>query len=339
MRFGRLALIATCIVALGAAFACRPVLANDSSAELSVGGLVFKKNSDVSIESEDLQISADNVVVRYRFRNQSQTPVKLTIAFPLPDIDLSEAENTAIPTSDPKNFLGFQTKIDGKPVNFEILQRGFLGSSDVTATIKEAGLLVLPIGGEQEQRIRKLPDATRARLVDAGLLIPIGSDERGQDLYGAAWTVKTSVMREQVFPAGQSVEVEHRYRTSVGVSFDTVLRKSLRQSKAMQAEFDRYRKDYCVSEDLLQAIDNIAGGAEANTAHLQERRISYVLSTGANWAGPIKDFHLVVDKGQPDRLVSFCAENVKKISLTAFEARAKDFTPVRDLKILLIGRR
>jgi hypothetical protein len=70
-----------------------------------------------------------------------------------------------------------------------------------------------------------------------------------------------------------------------------------------------------------------------------ERRISYVLKTGANWAGPIKTFHLVVDKGQPDRIVSFCGDGIKKISPTAFEMRASNFTPTRDLNILIVGRR
>jgi Domain of unknown function (DUF4424) len=339
MRYGRILIAVASMLAPVSGFFCRPVLANDSSAELSVGGLVFKKNSDVSIESEDLRIGIDNVIVRYRFRNQSRAPVTLTIAFPLPDIDLSEAENTAIPTSDPNNFVGFRTKIDGKPATFEIVQQAFVGKTDVSAKIKEAGLMLLPIGGEQLQRIRSLPESTRARLLDAGLLMPAGSDEQGHELYGSSWVVKTSFLREQVFPAGQSVEVEHRYRTSVGVSFDTVMRKSLRESKAMQAEFERYRRDYCVTDDLLRAIDKIAGGGEANAAHLQERRISYVLSTGANWAGPIRDFHLVVDKGEADRLVSFCSENVKKISPTVFEVRAKNFTPGRDLNILLVGKR
>jgi len=46
----------------------------------------------------------------------------------------------------------------------------------------------------------------------------------------------------------------------------------------------------------------------------------------------------VIDKGKTDRLVSFCLDSVKKISPTAFEVRMKDFTPDRDLKILLIGK-
>ena len=57
--------------------------ANDTSAELAIGGLVFTKNSDVSIESENLAITPDTVTVRYVFLNQSPNPVTLTVAAPV----------------------------------------------------------------------------------------------------------------------------------------------------------------------------------------------------------------------------------------------------------------
>jgi hypothetical protein len=151
--------------------------------------------------------------------------------------------------------------------------------------------------------------------------------------------LKTSFVRQQTFPPGKPVTVEHRYRTSVGVSFDSVLRQGLRQKKAMEAEVRRYKTNYCIADDFLKSIDRLAGADEANKNGIVERRISYVLKTGANWAGPIKDFHLVVDKGQPDRIVSFCGDGVKKISPTAFELRATDFTPARDLNIIIVGRK
>ena len=314
------------------------VLANDSSAELSLGGLTFTKNTDVSMESEELTITPDNVTVKYRFLNQSPNPVTLTVAFPLPDIDLSEHDALpAIPAEDPVNFVAFQTKIDGKPVQFAIHQRAMLGDKDITAAVRAAGLTPLPIG-PQQNAIGAMSAEVRDKLIADGLIIPSGTDAAGQPIYTGSWIVKTSVTRKQVFPPGKPVLVEHRYRTSLGMSFDTVLRKAVRQSKGMEQEFARYRTEYCVPEDLLRAIDKIAGTTEANTAKLQERRISYVLKTGANWSGPIKDFRLVVDKGRTDRLVSFCGENLKKLTPTAFEFRAKDFTPDRDLKILLINR-
>ena len=313
------------------------VSANDSTVELSVGGLTFTRNADISMESEELTITPEFVTVRYVFLNQSQKPVNVTVAFPLPDIDLADADNYAIPTDDPMNFVAFQTKIDGKPVTFSINQRALLAEKDVSARIKSAGLPILPIG-TQQNRISELSAEVKDRLIEEGLLIPAGTNAAGQPLHGASWTVRTSIVRQQTFPPGKPVVVEHRYRTSMGVSFDTVLRKALRENTAMTAEVKRYRSEYCVPDELLRGIDRIAGGAEGNVQKLRERRISYVLKTGANWAGPIKDFKVVIDKGLPDRLVSFCLDNVKKISPTAFEIRKKDFTPERDLKILLIGK-
>jgi hypothetical protein len=142
-------------------------------------------------------------------------------------------------------------------------------------------------------RIKDLPAPTKDRLVEQGLLVPAGTDDQGSPRFDAGWTVKTSIIRQQTFPPGQPVTVEHRYRTSVGISFDSVLRKAVREQETMAAQVKRYR--------------------------------------------PIKNFRLVVDKGRADRLVSFCGENVKRLTPTTFEMVAKDFVPQRDLKILLIG--
>lgn len=318
-------------------FACSRLLANDSAAELSVGGLVFTRTADVSLESEDLTISPDLVVVRYQFVNRTPKPVTLTVGFPLPDIDLSEAENYAIPADDPANFLAFETKVDGKPITFTIHQSAYLGDKDVSAAVRGAGVPLLPIGPSQA-RLSELSATARSKLIDQGLLLPNGTDDRGRQLYIGGWTVKTAAVRLQTFPPNVPVAVEHRYRTSVGVSFDTILRKGLRNKSGIAPEVQRYRRDYCVTDAFLAGLDRLAGAGEANTAKLEERRINYVLKTGANWAGPIKNFRLVVDKQKPDRLVSFCANNIKPISPNAVEVRESDFTPRSDLKILIVGR-
>jgi len=320
-------------------FACgSPALANDSSVELAVGGLVFTKTADVSIEQEILSISPQNISVTYHFMNQTAEPVTLTIAFPLPDIDLSEPDVLhAFPGPDPVNFVDFKTKVDGKPVKLEPVQKAKLGTKDITATVKAAGLPLLMVGDTQEKIAAITPEAKR-KLIDAGILIPNGSDPKGETAYGPAWTLSTSFVRKQVFPPSQMVVVEHRYKTSLGIMQDTPLRRALRTNDAMLSMVDTYKKNYCIPDDFFGGVDKIAGGDPTNTGKLSERRIEYVLKTGANWAGPIKDFKLVVDKGQPDRLVSFCFDNVKKVSPTSFEASMQDFTPTQDLKILLVGK-
>jgi len=66
----------------------------------------------------------------------------------------------------------------------------------------------------------------------------------------------------------------------------------------------------------------------------QERWLSYVLTTGGNWAGSIGHFRLIIDKGSTDNLVSFCGDGVKKTGPTRFEMEKTDFWPARDLDIL-----
>jgi hypothetical protein len=314
-----------------------PVSANDSAAELSIGGLRFVQSSTVALDSEDLRISLERISVRYQFSNTSGKPVTLTVAFPLPDIDLAEGENIALPSTDPINFVDFETRIDGVAANFQFDQHATIGDKDVSGLLQQLKLPLLPIGKNQTA-IANLPDATRVKLANEGLLMPAGTNDRGRQQYTAGWTAKTSAVRQQTFPPDRKVVVEHQYRPSIGTSQDTILRASLRNNKSLSAEVARYRKEYCISDAFLADLDKRAGGGQANTAMFGERRISYVLKTGANWAGPIRAFKLTVDPGAGDRLVSFCSSKLKRSSANGMEYTAEDFKPDEDIKILIIGR-
>jgi hypothetical protein len=318
--------------------AASPSLANDSSAELALGGLTFTKNADISIESEELTIALDRISVRYKFFNHSVKPVILTVAFPLPDINLADASNIAFPVGNPLNYVGFSTKVDGKRVSFATNQQAFLNDKNVTAKLIEMGIPMWPVGAQQ-LKINELSQETRNRAVAEGLLVESGTNDKGLPLYDATWTLKTSVVRHQTFPPGKPILVEHRYRSSVGMSFDSILRQSLRHKKGLESELQRYQTTFCVDDSFLKLVDGLENVDTAGKARIIERRISYVLKTGANWAGPIKDFHLIVDKGRPDRIVSFCGQGIKQISATRYELRANDFTPTQDLEVLILGPR
>jgi hypothetical protein len=96
-------------------------------------------------------------------------------------------------------------------------------------------------------------------------------------------------------------------------------------------------RDYCVDAAFFASLDRLARQGGGEYPSLPEQRIGYVLITGANWRSPIADFRLVVDKGSPSNLVSFCGEGVRKISATQFEVRRRNWRPDRDLKILIVG--
>jgi Domain of unknown function (DUF4424) len=145
------------------------------------------------------------------------------------------------------------------------------------------------------------------------------------------WTLKTTYYWQQTFPAKQELVIEHRYRPSVGASAGSSVGANY------PSDLRAYRAKYCMDSAFVAAARRAQqAAAKANNTYVSERRIDYVLKTGANWAGAIGDFMLTVDKGTPDNLVSFCATGVQKISATQFRARYRDFTPTADLAVLIL---
>src|ERR1700704_3184084 len=117
-------MLRSAIALLAAGLAAGPALANDTTAELANGGVLFVHKHNVEMRSEDLAISAKEVSVRYRFFNTSDKDVTVLVAFPMPEIRIEEPDqNLAVPTEAPVNFLAFTTKVNGAPVKTEVEQR------------------------------------------------------------------------------------------------------------------------------------------------------------------------------------------------------------------------
>lgn len=299
-----------------------PAAANDSTAEHAAGGLVLTRSADIDMVSEDLFVSAGEVRVRYVFHNRSRSDIRTIVAFPMPDRDQSEERemDVAYPS-------GFETRVDGRRVAMKVERKAMLGGVDRTALLARLGLAPDSDGDS----LGRLKPTDKATLVKLGLAEPDEYDAgRGWERHlTPAWTVKESWFWAQVFPAGRDLAVEHRYVPGTGGTVDASLGfpefRAAPEGKAMI-------RDYCVEPAFLAGLDRL----RRRSAATPEQRIGYILTTGGNWRSPIGDFRLVVDKGAPANLVSFCAEGVRKISPTRFEMRRKNWRPDRDLKILIV---
>jgi hypothetical protein len=280
------------------------------------------RNEEVELLAEDLYVSATEVRVAYRFRNRTEAPVTYLVAFPLPVIDavVPEAVNVMLPDDSADDFIDFRVKVDGRTINPELEARVTALGVDRTELIRSYGLPLVPIGERIYRILDKAPEDETAELNRLGLVYV--------DPYNvqAAWKLEMVYYWEQTFPPGTDVIVEHSYRPVTGFGFfgDWI--------------FDEpsYREKYCIDSAFEAAArKKLAAIEDENNPYMNERRVSYILTTARNWATSIRDFRLVVDKGSPDALVSFCGTNVKKISPTQFEMRAKDFVPERELEILI----
>ncbi|MCX5497103.1 DUF4424 domain-containing protein [Kaistia dalseonensis] len=331
----RLVSVTLILIAVLAGAMAQPALANDSTAELGAGGLVYVTTDDVAMTSEDLFISMDEVRVRYQFENKSDKDVTTLVAFPMPDIKGDIDFMDSIPVDDPANFLGFKTTVDGAPVTAKLQQRVSALGVDQTALIQSLGVPLAPQLEATRAALDKLPREQWDRLINLGLAAVDTFDAgKGWESHLAPmWVLSTAYYWEQTFPAKRTITVEHSYKPSVGstagVSFST-------PESRKEPWFQDYVRKYCIEKSFLAAADKAAAGRAEND-FLMEHRIEYILRTGANWAGPISKFHLVVDKGSPKNLVSFCGDGVKKTGPTTFEMTKEDFYPEGDFDVLILA--
>lgn len=331
MRMSRLLLAG--IGAVAALAVTHVAFANDSSAEKAAGGLVLRQNRDIDMVSEDLFVSPAQVRVRYVFRNRAPQPQRITVAFPMPDRDLSyEMESEVAYPGD------FHTMVDGRPVRMSVERRAVLNGVDRTAELARLRVPVSPAAGQRAydlaRQIGQLPRATQERLASLGLIDADGLHAAERYIV-PLWTVRETWHWDQVFPAGRDLRVEHRYAPGVGGTAGVPLASpDFRNS----ADGRAYQREFCTDAAFLAAIDRMHQRAEREQRNYpMEQRLRYILTTGGNWRSPIGDFRMVVDKGDPSAVVSFCGEGVRRLSPTQFEVHHRNWRPDRDLAVLIVG--
>lgn len=320
---------------------CGPALANDTMSTLGAGGLIFIQTEEVKMASEDLFISPTEVRVKYEFRNETDHDVKSLVAFPLPDITGSPDFMVSVPTEDPENLFGFKTTFEGKPVETELHQYAFATNIDYTAYLTDLGIPLIPFGPATVEAINALDDEQKNELFGRGLVVPLEYDagEGWQREFYPTWTLKSTYAWEAVFPAGETVAVEHSYVPSVG---GTVAVTFLSPPYEDYDPATEYKKKYCTEPSFVEAVrKTLPNPDEPYGAPYFEQWLSYIWSTGGNWAGQIEKFKLTIDKGRPENLVSFCWDGeVKKTSPTTFEMTAENWWPPynRELDILILNK-
>lgn len=313
--------------------------ANDSVAELGAGGIILARTDAVTMEKEVLSISPTLVTVDYVFRNATDKDVESVVAFPMPDIVGNPYSFPSVPKDPDDNFLGFSVTIDGEAVTPQLEQKAFAMGVDVTKDLQDAGIPLYPNGDKVYAALAKLPPDVAEAWIDRGMVIPEEYDP-GQGMkkvMSPFWTLRSTYWWRAMFPAKSAVAVSHRYAPSVGGSAGLNFLGD--DGKPGGPGLDDYVKKYCLDKPIIDAVRKSAEGNPDGYPEFYESRISYVLTTGGNWAtGAIGDFTLKVDKGDPAALVSFCGQGVRKTGPTTFEMTAKDYYPERDIDILILKK-
>jgi hypothetical protein len=298
-------------------------IANDSMGSVSGGGIVFKTSNEVSMEKEVLTISADKVRVEYEYINNTKHPIKEKIVFPMPPVIPgcdSEVRNYNGHPHDFKLWVNGQKQETTETVR-AVLQNGenftnpaLLNGEDVTNRLKQIGLSeddivntnwYSPCEEAWEPADKNSAEIELSNLVKNGLAIG-GANPR------ALWLASYVEYWEQEFPPKQKISIVHEYKPLVGAGYD----------------YKDMAKEFCQSRN-----------PEFNKTPYRYKRVDYILTTGANWAGPIKDFTLNLKKDIADDVVSLCFDGrfVKQDDLT-LSSHIKNFVPQKEISVIFFIR-
>jgi hypothetical protein len=321
------------LYALAAAAACVAAApADDSTAALKAGGIVFTGNTPLRMAEETLYISPLKVRIRFGFANDTDKPVETLVAFPLPDIDMNEftEEGLGAVTADPVNFVGFTATVNGAKVPLTVEQRAFYKGKDVSAALKAAGAPLNVVGGANYKKLDALKGAARQALIAADL-----ADDEGEGHLHPHWTLQTRFYWKQIFPAHRTLIVEHSYQPVTGAFLFTGydLEKHPEDTSSIPADFCMDESAFAAARAKLKALKGKPDSTEVLTAYVTD----YILKTATNWHGPIGKFHLILDKVKPARILSLCWDGrLVKTSPTVFETTLTDFTPKRDIHLMVL---
>lgn len=147
---------------------------------------------------------------------------------------------------------------------------------------------------------------------------------------------------QQTFPNGKNLIVEHEYDTNPGsgggLEFDEETKRKYCMDRSFLEGFEKIKlkiKKIAAKSDREDYQNSLGLYLHYNSFS----HVSYILTTGNNWSGPIRKFKLKIKKDKPSTLVTFCWDGLKKVSDLEFESFKENFSPTTNLNILFVHER
>lgn len=297
--------------------------ANDSTGYVGTGGIEYLKNKNIAMQSEDLFISKKIIKVDYQFKNLSKQDVTETILFPLPQLDNYRDGDFA---HTEELLKSFKVQVNGKTVVPQMHVRAFmkpLKNGEVDESAKETDVTdeFKRCGFSEKDLLTPWMDASESKFFSSRIYnckMPkiqklVQGYSKDQEIY---WTGQVIYSWQQTFKASSVTQVKHQYKPLVGGS--------------VALYEDEYNQQFCMDANFKKGLK------KAKSENSSFSALGYILTTGANWAKPIENFKLTIER-DPKELVSFCWKGkVSKISPTQFQMVEKNFVPKQDLDIIYV---
>ncbi len=331
-------------------FISTSAFANDTTGTNAAGGIQFTQEPSIKMTSEDLTISRNKVRVSYLFKNISDKSIATTVFFPLPAFQdggqLTESDSVADYIKQAKEndpLVNFSVVVDGKPVAYRIkIQAIADDGKDITPLLSQAHIPLLPELVERGYTGYFVEDLNKddlkqwqTKAKQFGLL-----DKEGK----AHWKKQVIFYWPQLFPASRTIAITHEYTPITGdfyygtgyASKEDCFRdigRSLQETFHMDFSTIENKTTF---ENWLSA--HITNTDDDKQPYFYLYNVGYILTTGANWAGPIEKFTLNLQYPADTAVVfaPFYHDPSAKITRTSRQLQIilNNFTPKQDLNIV-----
>lgn len=295
----------------------------------ATGGIEFKYNDKISIESETLRVSSKKINVSYVFNSTAQTAQVVDIAFPIAvdDANYSLPSNPTRPEGNVRPNL--KVLVNGRPT--VALPRVFLDKIDITDWLEISPNDKLPTdelkSGAQSKEFFKKHDLEYSCY-----------NEKGDGPCHISGYIEWRYTWRQTFEPGQtSVDVSYTPEPGgdyyIGGAED--IDRTIGHGFGALSTDERnpnptFREFFCIDDASEKAIRRMA---LSDTYGSSAFSIMYIWDTARYWQGPIKKFHLIIEKDFPEQIISYCPYVGAKTTPTTFEWQTENFVPQGRLKV------
>ncbi len=298
------------------------------------GGISIDPSAKVSIAKQDIYLSVRQVRVHYDYQSDVAQTVPMRFEGPIVPIDQSPDHlgGAMLEEGMPyQNYPQLKVTVDGKVIEPTIHEHAYYNGEDITKELGERGLPVYIGSWEELQAVwNGLDELQKGDVGELGFIL-LSAD--GQPSV-ANWQYQTVFEWEQPLAAGTTaVDIEYvpmnGYVSDVHPAYYGEVADDL--GKSYTEEIASF---YCIDDALAHALKTKR--EEGQFMELVE--LGYAMSR-EDRARAIGEFSLTVDKADPQTsdamdYVAFCPLDSRKVSDTAFEWTAGDFTPSRDIDVV-----
>ena len=310
-----------------------PVIAqaNDSMGTVSTGGVEYIKNEHIEMQKENLFISQDKIKVEYEYRNLTDKDITEMVLFPLPEVMLGDYGDFADTQRLIYSFKIFSNGKEIKPTthvraffyetkNADNEEKKELVSHDVTEILRACGLTEEEL---MEPWLRKSDSADEKILKCQDPRLAKYSYKDSEDSQDITWGGQIIYSWQQTFKANSTTQIQHEYVPLVGGGLGL----------PELVNYKEFANTFCIDPAFKKSV-------KAKSQGIYYHELGYILKTGANWAKPISDFTLTIERPKT-QIVSFCWNGkgeVKKVlqndKVVQYQVKEKNFLPQHNLDVL-----